>query len=62
MQVKSVQYMFPYIKYQVPAQECSAVDERKIRRHKDIKMTQRRHKPIATKGRKASGVPKKKIR
>ena len=59
MQVKSVQYV-PI--HQVPAQVCSAVDERKTRRHEDIKMTQRRHKPIATPRRKASGAPKKTVR
>ena len=45
--------------HQVPTQVCSAVDERHTRRHEDIKMTQRRHKPIATPRRKASGAPKK---
>ena len=59
MQVKSVKYV-PI--YQVPVQVCSAVNERKARRHKDIKMTQQGHKPIATPRRKASGAPKKTVR
>ena len=48
--------------HQVPTQVCSTVDERKTRRYEDIKMTQRRHKPIATKRRKANGAPKKTVR
>ena len=52
-------YKWPYC---LPAQVCKAVDERKTRRHEDIKMTQRRHKPIATPRRKASGAPKKTVR
>ena len=48
--------------HQVPAQVCSAVDERKTRRHEDIRMTQRRHKHIATTRWKASGAPKKTVR
>ena len=48
--------------HHVPAQVLSAVDERKTRRQEDIEMTQRRHKPIATLRRKASGAPKKTVR
>ena len=48
--------------HQVPAQVCSAVDERKTGRHEDIRMTQRGHKPIPTPRRKASGAPKKTVR
>ena len=43
-------------------QVCSTVDERKTRRHEDIKMMQRRHKTIATPQRKASSAPKKTVR